>query len=460
MASIARTAAWIKDDARILLDAELVTRACVEAGHCWRVRALEPVTTLALMMLQALHGTSCRGVLRVAGVLCSASAYCQAKQRLPLAVLQRLFFELACRARGVLAGTLPGAREEAVGRWKGHRVLLIDGSSLTMPDTPALQRAFGQPAAMKRGCGFPVMHLLSLFDQATGMIVDVIDSRWNTHDLRHASKLHPLLGEGDVLLGDRGFCSFAHLALIVRDHLHGLFRGHQKQIVDFRPRRRDRKRLPKRRRRGRPTSVFVRRLGRHDQLVRYVKPKSCPSWMDRQDYQRLPDAITVRELRCPIERPGFRTTQVTLVTTLLDPRKYPKEDLAELYGSRWEVETRLLELKQTLGAGVLRSTSPDAVRKELWTCLLIYNLIRLLMLRQARQRGVDPRRLSFIDARDLLRYHRASSGGGPMPLILLNPTRPGRHEPRVIKRRKDRYRYMTRPREQLRQELGITRLAA
>lgn len=448
MASIARTAARIKDDARGLLDAELVTRACVEAGHTWRVRALEPVTTLAVMMLQVLHGTSCRGALRVADLLCSASAYCQAKRRLPLAVLQRLFFELACRA---------GAAREAVGRWKGHRVVLIDGSSLTMPDTPALQRAFGQPAAMKRGCGFPVMHLLSLFDQATGMIVDVLDSRWNTHDLRHASKLHPMLHEGDVLLGDRGFCSFAHLALIVRDNLHGLFRGHQKQIVDFRPRRRDHKRLPKGRRRGRPTSIFVRRLGRRDQLVRYVKPKSCPGWMDPEDYQRLPDAITVRELRYPVTRPGFRTEQVTLVTTLLNPRKYPKEDLAELYGSRWEVETRLLELKQTLGAGVLRSTSPEGVRKELWTYLLIYNLIRLLMLRQARQRGVDPRRLSFIDARDLLRYHQ---GDGPAPLIGLNPIRPGRHEPRVIKRRKDRYRYMTRPREQLRQELGIKRLAA
>lgn len=456
MASIAGTVARIKDDARSLLDAELVTRACVEAGHTWRVRTLEPVTTLALMMLQVLHGAGCRGVLRVAGLLCSASAYCQAKRRLPVAVLQRLFFELACRARRVLSG----AREQ-IGRWHGHRVLLIDGSSLTMPDTPALQRAFGQPAAMKRGCGFPVMHLLSLFDQATGMIVDVIDSRWNTHDLREASKLHPLLAEGDVLLGDRGFCSFAHLALLLRENLHGLFAAHQRQIVDFRPRRRDRKRLPKRRRRGRPTSVFVRRLGRRDQLVRYVKPQSCPSWMSPQDYDQLPGAITVRELRYPIARPGFRTKQVTLVTTLLDPRKYPKAELAELYGSRWEVETRLLELKQTLGAGVLRSTSPEGVRKELWTYLLIYNLIRLLIARQAHERGVDPRRLSFIDARDLLRYHRTPSGGdGPAPPILLNPIRRDRAEPRVIKRRKDRYRYVTRPREQLRQELAITQLAA
>jgi hypothetical protein len=313
---------------------------------------------------------------------------------------------------------------------------------------------------MKRGCGFPAMHLLGLFDQATGMIVDVIDSRCHTHDLRHASKLHPMLAEGDVLLGDCGFCSFGHLALLLRENLHGLFAVHQKQRVDFRPHRVHQKRLPKSRRQGRPTSVFVRRLGRRDQLVRYVKPKGRPSWMSQEQWAQLPPSITVRELRYTLSRRGFRATQVTLVTTLLDPRKYPKQDLTELYGSRWEVETRLLELKRTLGAAVLRSTSPEGVRKELWTYLLIYNLIRLLMLRQAQARGVDPRRLSFIDARDLLRYHRPPSGGGPIPLILLNPIRRDRAEPRVIKRRKDRYRYMTRPREQLRQELGITRLAA
>ncbi|MCC6681898.1 MAG: IS4 family transposase [Phycisphaeraceae bacterium] len=408
------------------------------------------------MMLQVLHGTSGRGALRVANLLCSVSAYGQAKKRLPLAVFQRLFFELACRASVARAGA-----PEAVGRWKGHRVMLMDGSWLSMPDTPPLQRVFGQPAGMKRGCGFPAMHLLGLFDQATGMIVDLIDSRCHTHDLRHASKLHSMLEEGDVLLGDRGFCSFAHLALLLRGNLHGLFALHQKQRVDFRPHRGHQKRWPKSRRQGRPTSIFVRRLGRHDQLVRYVKPKQRPAWMSREAFAQLPATITVRELRHTLNRPGFRAKQITLVTTLLDPRQYPQGDLAELYGSRWEVETRLLELKRTLGAAVLRSTSPQGVRKELWTYLLIYNLIRLLMVRQAYDRGIDPRRLSFIDARDLLRYHRISGGGGSSaPPILLNPIRGGRAEPRVIKRRKDRYRYMTRPRQQLRQELGITRLAA
>jgi len=239
----------------------------------------------------------------------------------------------------------------------------------------------------------------------------------------------------------------------VSANLHGVLRLHQKQIVSFKPGRKHKRQLPKAQRANAPASRFIQRLGQDDQLVEYLKPQECPRWMTPADYAKLPDTITVRELRYPIKtqrgRPRNRTREVTIVTTLVDHEKYPKQRVVDLYQSRWEIETRLREFKQTLGANVLRSTTEQGVLKDLWTHVLVFNLVRLLMLRHAKERGCDPRRLSFIDARDVLRYRRA----GPIPPLAYNTIRPGRDEPRVIKRRKDTYAVMTRPRETLRQEL-------
>jgi len=256
-----------------------------------------------------------------------------------------------------------------------------------------------------------------------------------------------------VLLGDRAFGSFAHIALLLQQNLHGVFRAHQRLIVDFTPGRRSRRQYPKGRRRGAPSSRQIKRLGEEDQIVEWIKPEQCPKWMTAEAYAELPGVITVRELRYQVRRPGFRTTTVTLVTTLLGPRKYPKEELAELYGTRWTIETNLRHLKQTMGMGVLRSKSVDGVTKELLAYAIAYNLVRLRMLEEASRRGVEPDRVSFIEALDALCY------GARTPLRI-NAHRPGRDEPRVIKRRKDRYTVMTKPRDQLRQDLGIARHAA
>ena len=452
MASIKRMVHRVKDDALAILSPARVTAACVAAQHPWRVRKLDPVTLVGVMMLQVLHATSCRGALRVAGIDLTPMTYCKAKQRIPLEVLQRLVLMLAQRERRV-AGQASGDDSDAGRGFRGHRVVMVDGSSASMPDTPALQAVFGQPSGVTAGCGFPVVHLLALFDQASGMILDLLTHRCDTHDMAHTSELHPMLEADDVLLGDRAFCSYAHLCLLARDRLHGVLRLHQKQIVSFKAGRKHKRLLPKAQRAKAPSSRFVGRLGQHDQIVEYFKPKVCPKWMTPQAYAQLPEALTVRELRYKIKAPRGRTREVTLVTTLLDPRKYPKAELAGLYQSRWDVETRLLEFKQTLGANVLRSTSEQGVLKDLWTHVLVFNLIRLLMLRHAKARGVDPRRLSFIDARDVLRHMRDGPGNPRIPRLAYRPTRPGRDEPRVIKRRKDCYTVMARPRETLRQEI-------
>jgi hypothetical protein len=259
--------------------------------------------------------------------------------------------------------------------WRGLRAWLVDGSSSITPDVPDLRGAFGLPANQKEGCGFPIVKILGVFDAFTGMVMEVFTGPLYTNDIRMTCALHPLLTLGDLVVGDRGFCSYAHLALLAVRDVAALFRMHQRQIVNFRPHRKargqDGKGKGRRKGRrskaenGRPTSRFHRRLGKHDQLVWWVRPSQRPKWMDKEQYDLLPGALLVREVRYRIPRRGQRTLCVTIATTLLDPVKYPKGAIAELYNVRWTAETHLAELKTTLRMRKVKSRTPDGVRKEL-----------------------------------------------------------------------------------------------
>lgn len=328
-----------------------------------------------------------------------------------------------------------------------------------MPDTPELQAAFGQPGQQAPGCGFPVAHLLTLFHAGTGMLLRVLTAPLRTHDLAQASQLHSELQAGDVVLADRGFCSYAHLALLIQAGLEGVFRLHQKQIVDF---RRGRMHLPPsppfaklKGARGLPRSRWIKWLGRLDQQVEYFKPKERPTWISALAYSALPESIVVRELRYQIVEPGCRTREVTLVTTLLDAARYAAIELAELYGRRWQIETNLRHLKQTLHMDVLRTKTVAGIHKELALFALVYNLVRLVMLRAGQRQGVPPERISFIDAWRWLRHAQA---GQPLRDLELVPLRQGRHEPRVRKRRPKQYDLMNKPRNELRKALTRQRL--
>ena len=193
----------------------------------------------------------------------------------------------------------------------------------------------------------------------------------------------------------------------------------------------------------------LRKLGPDDFLVEIDRPNQKPKWMSLNDWRELPKTIIARQVSYRVVPKGHRTRQVTLLTTLTDEQAYPKKALTELYGARWEIETNFRHLKTTMGMDVLRCKSVDGVTKELWMYVLVYNLVRRVMLDEAQRRDVAPGRVSFIDALDALRL---GGGLGEMALVI-NPVRPGRMQPRVIKRPKDRYRYMTRPRDTLRQEL-------
>jgi hypothetical protein len=233
----------------------------------------------------------------------------------------------------------------------------------------------------------------------------------------------------------------------------GVFRAHQKQIIDFRPHRR----MARKGEKGKPHSRWLQWLGRHDQLVEYFKPKQRPAWMTAADYDRLPGSLIVRELRYTVREPGRRTRVVTLVTTLRDAARYPAAEVARLYGLRWRVETNLRHLKGTLGVDVLRCTTVEGVLKELSVFVLIYNLVRRVMCEAAARQAVEPDRSSFIDAWRWLRHARP---GEELPELVVNRHRPGRFEPRVRKRRPKQFPVMKRPREVLRKRLRRKRVAA
>jgi Transposase DDE domain len=458
MVSVSRALGRIKSDLHPYLPDEAIEGACRDAGHAWRERKLGPVATVHLFVLQVLSfNTAMTHVRHLAGQALTAGAYCRARARLPLEVLQRLLRDSSTAMRaGTRAATAGVGSRAGTGLWRGLRAYLVDGSSTITPDVPQLQKAFGQPKGCKPGCGFPVPKLLGLFDAFSGLLVEMLALPLYTHEQSKVWRLHPLLTPGDLLVGDCGFCSFAHLAMLWSRGVYACFRIHQRQIVDFRPHRRHRGRLPKAKRKGRPTSVFVRRLGRHDHVVRWQK-QIRPKWMSDEQWDALPESLEVRELRYSIPRRGQRTLCVTVATTLLDPKLFPKDDLAELYYTRWRVETHFAQLKTTLKMRKLKSRTEDGVRKELAAYGLVYNLVHALMMEAARRQGETPDRISFIDT---VRWLLSAAPGDELPTLLVNPLRPNRHEPRVVKDREDTYTKMTRPRAELRKALKNKEIAA
>jgi hypothetical protein len=348
MAIIASTLARIKSDPLYLLGgAQRINDCFARAGHVWRDRLLNPANTIALFVLQVLHGNTAISHLRhlsaVAVAACDSS-YCAARARLSPSAVAAMVAEVC----GIGSRCIEDAAAATV--WLGRRVLLADGTGTLTPDAPALQEAWPQSSNQKPGCGFPAIKLLGLLDLASGAILHLTITCLRVQEF---SQLGGLLGAAagalrprDVLLADRGFCSFAHLAMLAAASVDAVFRMHQRQVVDFTPGRPHRGKPTgggdggKRCRAGGvPSSRFVRRLGQEDQIVEWARPAGKrPAWMTEAQYAALPPTLLVRELRYRITVKGRRTRVVTIATTLLDPMRYPKREIAKLYGLRWEIE--------------------------------------------------------------------------------------------------------------------------
>jgi len=441
--TIANVVARFKNDVGKALSPAVIQAVCEDLGHEYRRRILDPVHTVHAFLTQVLHGNvACAALPHLLGRDFSASAYCRARGRLPTALFERLF---DCVSYGLYD------ERQATGRWHGHRVWTIDGSSFSMADEAELQDYFGQPGAQKTGCGFPVAHLLALFHAGAGFLQRTILAPLRTHDMANAARMLPELDEGDVLVADRGFASFAHLALISQGKRHAVFRCHQKQIVNFRPHRKHKTSPddPP----GLPTSRWLKRLGKRDQLVEYVKQQK-PEWMSQEEFDGLPQTVVVRELRVKI-RVDCRVKTITIVTTLLDPERYPARDIAELYRQRWQIELNFRHLKTTMKMEVLHCKTIAGIQKEVAMFGLAYNLVRLVMLEASRRQKTLLARISFIDA---LRWLRSATPQTPLSNLVVNPHRPDRLEPRAIKRRPKEYTRLTKPRRLLRKSIRKQRL--
>lgn len=414
-----------------LLDTDWIDRQCVELGHSWRDRILTPGITIRLFLLQILHSnTSCSNLRHLSELSFSAASYCNARKRLPLEVFEQLVEQTAKRI---------GSEIPQEGLWKGHRVWLGDGSGCSMPDTKELREYFGQPGCQKKGCGFPVAHLLALMNCQTGMLHKMIASPLHTHDLSKVSEFSSELRKEDILVLDRGFCSSPLILALTAQEIHSVIRVTSRHKVDFRRAKYDADTGIRRRR--------IAKLGSYEQIVEWHKPQNCPPWMNEQEFKSLPDFVLLREIRYRLDSKGYRSKEVTLVTTLLDPKKYSRMALIKLYGMRWDIETNFRHLKISMEMDVLKAKTVEGVKKEICIFTLAYNLVRQAMLEQAKCYRVPLKQISFLDT---LRWLFAENNKSK-PLI--NPCRPGRKVPRVTKRRPKAYPRMTSKRKNSR---GIT----
>lgn len=430
------------------LSVENVESHCRSAGHSWRISFWSPAVTMLAFVLQVL---SAEKTLRAAVVTLltrmaaqgrrglpsqDPTAYCQARQRFPGAVIATLLGTTADQINAMVP------HEH---RWLGRRVRVIDGSSASMPDTPELQKAFPQPSSQQRGCGFPVAQFVAMFCWSTGAVLGIVIDTLRPHELTLFRKMWHHFQPGDVALADRAYGAYVDMARLLLRGVYCVFRLHQRRVVDWR--------------RG-------QRLGRGDRLVILHKPKQylASFGMSRREFRRLPDTMRVRLIRVQREQPGMRTEVMTIVTTLLDPSDVPAEDIRKLYRDRWTAELNLRSIKTALKMEVLRGESPDVVRKEIAVHLLVYNLIRLLMWHAAIRHDRDLHRLSFTGTLHRVRAvlpMMAVANGTTMAAYLFTyliesiaedvlPYRPDRVEPRRVKRRAKPYDLLTRPRREYR----------
>ena len=366
--------------------------------------------------------------------------YCRARAKLSEAALHDITVEVAAELQD---------QADSKWLWKDLHAKLIDGFTFTMPDTAKNQTEYPSPKTQKKGVGLPIARAVAILSLATVCVMDLAVGPYPGQETGETALLRKLLGSlcsGDLAVLDRYYCSFMMIALMLGGGVQVCARMHHKRHVDFR--------------RG-------RRLGKYDHVIVWTRPER-PAWMDQATYDTIPETLQLREIHYNVVKPGYRTTTFTVVTTLTDAEAYSKEEIAELYGFRWNAELDIRSIKQSLNLCHLRCKSPEMVRKELWTTLLGYNLIRTTAAAAALLYDKQPRQISFTstcqyvlsswilfscglvaaeEIEERCRNHLADIATCEVA------NRPGRIEPRVLKRRRHGYKLMQKPRHVLKAEL-------
>jgi hypothetical protein len=415
-----------------ILSRSFVERACRAFHHQWRERVYTPWITLSLFLSQVLSDDhSCdeavdrfqkfRHDQGLPAVSPETTSYCDARQNLP----EGVFWELVRQTGRTI-------HEQAEPSWlfHGRSVKIIDGSTVVMPDTARNQEAYPQPTSQQPGLGFPIARILVVFSLAVGTVLEAAIGRYQGKLTSELALLRMVLDQfrpGDIVLADRFFCSYWLIAALRARGVDVVVRLHQCRRADFR---------------------YGHRWGRDDHVVFWSKPKEIPDWMTRAEYEAMPDRLVIREVRVRVADKTKRVRRrLVIVTTLVEAPKYPAKELGGLFRRRWHAELDLRSLKTHMHMEMLRTRSPEMVRKEVAAHLLAYNLIRGIMAEAARGEGIEPRRLSFKGSMHTVRMFEAVHLYDPAGIERDLPRlvaligkkrvgdRPDRYEPRAVKRR-------------------------
>ncbi len=423
-----------------LLPEDHITRAFGAARARWQGWVYTPAVTVLVFLSQCFsRDHSCREAVarlmawRLTQGLspCSAQtgAYCTARGDLPEEALHALVRETGAQIED---------ESPATWLWHGRKVRVVDGSTITMPDTEENQAAYPQQKTQKPGCGFPIARILVIFSLSVGTVIETAIGKYQGKQTGENSlfrTLYDALDEGDIILADRYFSGWFDIALPLERGIDIVVRKHQHRATDFRT---------------------GKRLGKDDHLVVWTRPRR-PQWMSVEQYATFPEELTLREVRIRVPQKGFRTKSIVVVTTLLDADKYPPAEIASLYRRRWEAELHLRSLKIVLQMDHLRCKTPGRVRNEFYTHLLGYNLIRGVMAAAAYESGRSPWEISFTGTLQTLDQFlpilvsRIASDAWCDVLLSAVAThvvghRPDRLEPRLRKRRPKPYKHLREPR--------------
>lgn len=376
----------------------------------------------------------------------STASYCIARKKLGEQTLTDIFQYT----------TAQGDRPTKTGLLSNRRIVVVDGTGLSMPDTPANQEVWPQSATQKPGCGFPSARVCACFSLESGSLLSYEIGNKKNNELPLLRKQWKTFRSGDIFLGDKGFCSYYDVVKFKEQGVDSVITLARRKPVS--------------------KSKCLKVLGQNDLLIKWDRPKYTSQLSyTRETMEQLPEELPLRQIQVVVDQPGFRTTGFYIVTTLLDPVKYPYEEIANLYLKRWDVELFFRDIKTTMGMDVLRCQSPDMIRKEILMNFIAYNCVRRLMYEAAEQAGLHVRRVSFKGSLQAIRSWRSVFDCDKLSKAESNklvndlygavtglplPERPGRSEPRCKKRRPKPYQLLTKPRNEMKEIAHRSRYTA